>query len=325
MPLTTIYFACYPHVQLLDVTGPASVFACANDVLGHAHYRVVAVSEGGGSVPTETGLALHCEDMAAHRPAATDTVLVPGASEPALQALHARPRWQQWVVAGCAQAARYGAICTGAFVLAELGLAQDHQVTTHWAAAARLQAAYPRLAVAADALYLRDGRLWTSAGVSTGIDLALAMVDADLGGAVADTVARRLVLYSRRPGLQSQFSPLMDAQARAGAQPRLRALVDWLTAHLDEVLDVPRLAAQAGMSERSLHRLCNTHFGQTPAQLVASLRLDKARQLLAQGLPPKDVVRRSGWGTPSRLARAFTAAYGLSPAVFQQMHGQRAP
>jgi transcriptional regulator GlxA family with amidase domain len=191
-------------------------------------------------------------------------------------------------------------------------------VATHWASCQRLADKFPALTVDADALYVVDGKVWTSAGVTTGIDMALALVEADLGAATANLIARHFVLYARRPGYQSQFSPLLQAQSEADV-PFAR-LIDWMQAHLDEPLDVPTLAARAGLSERSFYRKFVEATGKTPAHFVEALRLDAARTLLAKGLPLKTIAGRVGLRSSARLCQAFERRFGMAPSLFREMH-----
>jgi transcriptional regulator GlxA family with amidase domain len=173
--------------------------------------------------------------------------------------------------------------------------------------------------VDADALYVVDGKVWTSAGVTTGIDMALALVEADLGVATANLIARHFVLYARRPGYQSQFSPLLQAQTAAEAS--FAGLIDWMQDNLDQPLDVPALAARAGLSERSFYRKFTEATGKTPAHFVEGLRLDAARTLLARGLPLKAIAAKIGLRSSARLGQAFERRFGMAPSLFREMHG----
>ena len=191
-------------------------------------------------------------------------------------------------------------------------------MATHWASCDRLADGFPALNVDADSLYVVDGKVWTSAGVTTGIDMALALVEADLGAATANLIARHFVLYARRPGYQSQFSPLLQAQTAAKAP--FAALIDWMQENLDQPLDVPALAAQAGFSERSFYRKFTEATGKTPAHFVEGLRLDAASTLLAQGLPLKAIAGKVGLSSPARLGQAFERRFGMAPSLFREMH-----
>lgn len=313
----------FDGVQVLDVSGPAAVFGAANDAAGRPFYRVHVLSLQGGAVTSNCGLALLAAPLASVKAGAMDTVLVAGGSKDGLRALVQDAGARDWMARAGARACRYGSICTGAFVLAAFGLLKGRRVATHWEATGMLGRQHPDLQVDANALYVEDGKVWTSAGVTTGIDMCLALVARDLGDAVANAIARRLVLYARRPGYQSQFSPVLAAQARE--DDRFAALVDWMRARLAEPLDVERLAAQAGMSPRNFHRRFTEAMGATPARFVETLRLDHARQLLQSPLLLKEIAGRTGYATPGQFAKAFARRFGLGPALFREMHAQRAP
>ena len=225
-----------------------------------------------------------------------------------------------WLRRACARARRYGSVCTGAFALAACGLLDGKRVATHWEATAILGRKHPAIEVDANALYVEDGRVWTSAGVTTGIDMCLALVARDLGDAVANAIARRLVLYARRPGYQSQFSTVLAAQEKADSP--FAALVDWIRTHLDDALDVAALAERAGMSPRTFHRRFTDALGETPARFVETLRLDHARALLQTSLALKTVAAQTGYATPGLLSKAFARRFGVSPGLFRALHEQ---
>jgi transcriptional regulator GlxA family with amidase domain len=308
-----VFILAYDGCQLLDVTGPAAVFGAANEATGRPFYDLHIVSPDGGPIASNAGVAIQSRKLAG-RP---DTLLVAGGSR-GLRAVTARTDVRRWLVKAASGAKRYGSVCTGAFVLAAAGLLDGRRVATHWASCERLARDFPALAVDADSLYVVDGKVWTSAGVTTGIDMALALVEADLGATVANLIARHFVLYARRPGYQSQFSPLLQAQT--AAQAPFAQLIDWMQAHLDRPLDVPALAARAGLSERSFYRKFTQATGKTPAHFVESLRLDAARTLLAQGLPLKAIAGKVGLSSPARLGQAFERRFGMAPSLFREMH-----
>lgn len=193
-------------------------------------------------------------------------------------------------------------------------------MATHWDSSEPLTRAFPRVRVNPDALYVIDGRVWTSAGVTTGIDMALAMVAHDLDTAIASEVAKRLVLYARRPGYQSQFSPLLQAQVK-GASP-FGDLIGWIQSNLDQPLEVPLLASRVGMTERTFHRKFAAATGQTPARFVEIARLDAARMLLSRGVSLKSVSAQVGLFPPARLADAFERRFGITPRLFRDMHSE---
>jgi len=308
-----LWILAYDGCQLLDVTGPAAVFSAANDAEGRKVYDLQIVSPDGGLLATNSGVALMSRRIGGQ----PDTLLVAGGSK-GLRAVIARVDVARWLQRVAPRAGRYGSVCTGAFVLAAAGLLDGKRVATHWASCERLAREYPALAVDPDQLYVVDGKVWTSAGVTTGIDMALALVEADRGAATANLIARHFVLYARRPGYQSQFSPLLQAQGVADAP--FATLIDWMQAHLDQPLDVPALAARAGLSERSFYRKFTEATGKTPAHFVEGLRLDAARTLLAQGLPLKAIAGKVGLAAPGRLGHAFERRFGMAPSLFREMH-----
>ncbi|WP_198116130.1 GlxA family transcriptional regulator [Massilia rhizosphaerae] len=324
MPSTSrqIALIAFDDVQVLDVTGPAAVFGAANDAamhrLGRPFYRMHILSPQGGHVTSNCGLAVVTASLASVKPGALDTVLVAGGSKQGLQALARDAAASAWLRRACARARRYGSVCTGAFALAACGLLDGKRVATHWEATAILGRKHPAIEVDANALYVEDGRVWTSAGVTTGIDMCLALVARDLGDAVANAIARRLVLYARRPGYQSQFSTVLAAQEKADSP--FADLVDWIRTHLDDTLDVAGLAERAGMSPRTFHRRFTDALGETPARFVETLRLDHARTLLQTSLALKTVAAQTGYGTPAQLSKAFARRFGISPGLFRAMH-----
>jgi transcriptional regulator GlxA family with amidase domain len=311
-----LFILAYEGCQLLDVTGPAAVFGAANDAVGRTVYDLRVISPDGGAVASNSGVAVQSRRIGGQ----PDTLLVAGGSR-GLPAVTARADVRRWLRRVAPRARRYGSVCTGAFVLAAAGLLDGKRVATHWASCAGLAERHAALSVDADALYVVDGKVWTSAGVTTGIDMALALVEADLGAATANLIARRFVLYARRPGYQSQFSPLLRAQTAAEAP--FGELVEWMQAHLDCPLDVPALARRAGLTERSFYRKFAEATGKTPAQFVERLRLEAARTLLSRDLPLKAIAGKVGLGSSARLGAAFERGFGMTPSLFREMH--RAP
>lgn len=318
----TIALLAYDGFQLLDVTGPAAVFAAANRALKRRVYDVVVVSPLGGPVGSDSGVAITTRPIARLRASQVDTLLIAGAEEAALRAVISDPAVRRWVPRCAASARRLGSVCSGTFVLAALQLIDGRRVATHWEACGALAANYPKLTVDPDALYVVDGKVWTSAGVTTGIDMALAMVEADCGADIANAIARRLVLYARRPGYQSQFSPLLDARIRADSP--FSDLIDWMQNNLDRSLDVPALAARAKLAERNFYRRFFTATGSSPAHFVEALRLEAARTLIDGDLPLKGVAAKVGL-TPIRLNNAFERRFGVAPRLFREMHRSTKP
>lgn len=317
-PPLDIALLAFDGVQVLDITGPAAVFAAANDAANQEYYRVHILSPAGGAVQSNSAVRLMTQALRSVAPDKVDTWLVAGGDAQGLERLARDARARQWALRASVRARRYGSICTGAFVLADFGLLDGRRVATHWQSCAQLAGAFSEVQVDANALYVEDGRVWTSAGVTTGIDMSLALVAQDLGNPVANAIARRLVLYARRPGYQSQFSPVLRAQARAD-EP-FADLIQWMKEHLAEKLDVPTLAAQVAMSDRSFHRKFTDAMGETPAHFVETLRLDQARQLLSAGSGLKQIAAQTGYLSPAQLSRAFERRFGMTPLLFRRMH-----
>jgi transcriptional regulator GlxA family with amidase domain len=316
-----VALVAYDDFQLLDVTGPATVFSAANFGRRRKAYEVVVLSPRGGMVGSNGGVTLATQAFAKFGARPIDTLLIAGAEETALRAVIALPAVRQALPKLVAKTRRFGSVCSGTFVLAALGLLKGRKVATHWEACAALAARYPDLTVDPAALYVVDGRIWTSAGVTTGIDMALAMVEEDCGAEIANGIARRLVLYARRPGYQSQFSPLLDAQIKA--ESRFAELIQWMQDNLDQPLDVPALAERAGVTERSFYRRFSAAVGTPPAQFVEKVRLEAARTLIADDISLKAVAAKVGL-TPIRLNRAFARHFGIAPRLFRDMHRQAA-
>ncbi len=323
LPMTNrVALLVYPDFELLDATGPASVFGAANIMLGRSgcaeYYAVDMISPRGGSVMSSCGVTVLTRALSETRIGDVDTLLVMGALEDPIMAVLGEPALQSWLPR-CAQAARrFGSICAGAYILAALGLVNGRRVATHWEASAALAEHYPVVSVDPESIYLEDGNLWTSAGVTTGIDMALAMVASDLDASTAARVAQWLVLYARRPGHQSQFSPILRAQSKADNP--FAELIEWLPANLHEPLDVRSLAERAGLSQRTFYRRFQAVTGEPPARYIESLRLDAARLLLMRGVSLKVIAVKVGLFPSVRLTTAFQRRFGVTPRLFREMH-----
>ncbi len=313
-----IVIATFDGAQTLDLTGPAEVFAnAARDVPGA--YEVVIASTSGGPKLTTAGFSVSTVKLEALGVRAGDTGLVVGGEERALRAALGDRELGAWV-RRVARAGRLASVCSGAFVLAHAGVLDGLRVATHWSACDRLSTFRPALTVDRDAVFVRQGTVWTSAGVTCGIDMALAMVEDDLGRSVADAVAARLVLYVRRPGFQSQFSDALVAQSET-SDP-LAPAIAWARAHLAKV-SVEGLAKRAGLSRRTLHRRCLEHTGTTPAKLVERLRVERAKELLTRGKSAKATASATGFGSAVHMRRAFGRVLGLSPREVTLLFARR--
>jgi transcriptional regulator GlxA family with amidase domain len=263
---------------------------------------------------SETGLCLTPDRALAEAPP-LDTLIVPGGSglrEPATNRLVA-----SFVRAQARRARRIATVCTGIYGVAPTGLLDGRRVTTHWAFADAVQRQYPALRVSPDELYVKDGRFYTSAGVTSGIDLSLALIEEDLGPARALAVAREMVVYMKRPGGQQQFSEPLRFQL--AARERLRDLADYVSTHLDRDLSVPALAKAFAVSGRQLSRLCQRELGQSPAALVQRLRLDDARRrLLEPGASVEAIADAVGFSSADAFRRAFERSFGVNPSAYRE-------
>ncbi|MEV6528906.1 GlxA family transcriptional regulator [Streptomyces sp. NPDC051639] len=309
--MRTVLVVLFDAVQSLDVTGPAEVFAGA-EISRAGSYRVRTASLDGAPVRTSSGLTLVPDGTLAEAPA-PHTLLVPGGQG----TRQPDPRLTDWLRVHGPRADRLVSVCTGALLLARAGLLDGRRATTHWAYCDKLARDHPAVQVDPDPIYLRDGRVSTSAGVTSGIDLALALVEEDLGRETALTVARHLVVFLRRPGNQAQFSAQLAAQT-ARREP-LREVQQWITEHPGEDLCVESLAARARLSPRHFARAFQSETGVTPGRYVDRVRLEHARRLLedtADGVA--EISRACGYGTPEAMRRAFLRALGAAPAEYRR-------
>jgi len=312
MPLRQVALVAFPSFQMLDIAGPADVFAMANAYHVEPAYRVALVSATGGPVAASNGIVLQTEPVAAVPARGVDTCIIAGGERDGLVAAVSDAALAGWVRQVSEGARRYGSVCTGAFVLAQWGLLDARRATTHWAAAQLLQRYYANVEVEADALYVQDGKVWTSGGVTSGIDMCLSMVEQDLGRWVATRVAKQLILAVRRMGNQSQYSVALGAQAGQYAE-----LVDWMRARLGEPIDVQAMADQAGESPRSFHRRFLKASGMTPHAFLEVLRLQAARSRLEAGESIKAVAHATGFGSEAHLAKAFRRRFDLTPSQYR--------
>ncbi|MCP5369063.1 MAG: DJ-1/PfpI family protein [Hyphomicrobiales bacterium] len=313
-----VLMLAYPQCQVLDVAGPMEAFAMADAWAGGGAYRLRLVSPGGGLVATSGPLRLAADaamaDVSGADLAGLDTFIVAGGQ--GSLAAKRDPRVIDFVRRAAAAARRVASVCTGAFLLAEAGLLDGRRATTHWFDAASLARSYPAVAVDADAVFVRDGSVWTSAGITAGIDLALALIEDDLGRAAALAVARRLVVYMMRPGGQSQFSAQLRMQAPASR--RLRELVDWMVSHPDGDLSVAALAGRCGLGERTFLRRFAAETGATPAKYVEHLRFEAARQALETSTAGHDrIARACGFRSAEVMRRVFQRRLGISPSDYR--------
>ena len=305
-----------PGVQLLDVAGPADVFAEAADQLGRPDaYEVRVLGMKRGPVRTSCGVRLHVDDVVGDSAWMPDTLLVAGS--PAMPDATESAAFHDALRAASTRVDRLGSVCSGAFALARAGLLAGCRVATHWRVAGKLARVHPDIDVDADAIWIRDGRIWSSAGVTAGIDLALSMVEEDHGRELALAVARQLVVFLQRPGGQSQFSAHLAAQV--AERSVIRKVQDHVLAHLGADLGVPALAARAGMSERNLARLFQTEVGMSVAKFVEKARLEAARRALETAdVPLKKLADTLGYATADSFRRAFVRHLGTTPVGYRK-------
>jgi transcriptional regulator GlxA family with amidase domain len=306
----------YPAVQLLDVTGPIQVFASANDLVagsgGVRPYVLRVVAQGGQGVTASAGLALAAGPLPPVGEA-LDTLLVAGGE--GAEAAAEDPALVDWVRERATRARRVASVCTGAFLLAAAGVLDGRRAATHWMYCARLAERFPAVRVEPDPIFVCDGSVWTSAGVTAGIDLALALVEEDLGRSVALAVARYLVVFLKRPGGQAQFSAPLSLQT---AEDKFGALHGWINDHLEGDLSLSILADQAGMSERSFSRRYAEAMGQTPARAIERLRVDAARRQLSDSkVAVKRIAQRCGFGTEETMRRSFLRLLSTTPQDYR--------
>jgi transcriptional regulator GlxA family with amidase domain len=303
----------FEGVQSLDVTGPLEVFSGASARAGGA-YTTVVIGPRPGALRSSSGLTL-VPDVGLRDAPSLDTLVVAGGSG-TRAALEDRSL-VGWIARRARRTRRVASVCSGAFLLAEAGVLDGRRATTHWSACALLAERYPSVEVDPDPIHTRDGNVYTSAGVTAGMDLALALVEEDLGRDVALDVARQLVLFLRRPGSQAQFSAQLSVQI-ADRDP-LRELQGWMADHPGDDLSVAALALRARMSERHFARSFRAEVGQTPARYVEIVRLEAARRRLEESPEPVGAVAAAcGFGTAETMRRAFLRRLGVGPAEYRR-------
>jgi transcriptional regulator GlxA family with amidase domain len=301
-------FVLFPGAQILS-TAPISVFEMANVTSGKPFYDVRILSENGGPVRTSSGITVGTE---AFGEPAFDTLLIAAGTE--IEA--ATPKLLEFIRKGFAVSRRVAAPCTGAFILAEAGLLDGRRATTHWAFARELQTRFPKVKVEEDRIFIIDGPVWTSAGMTAGIDLALALVEKDLGIDIARLVAKKMVIYHRRAGGQSQFSTLLELEPKSD---RIQSALTYARRNLKMGLSVEQLAEVANLSPRQFSRAFHAETGQSPAKAVENLRVEAARLLMEEGrLPIDTVAHETGFADRERMRRAFLRAFGQPPQAIRR-------
>jgi transcriptional regulator GlxA family with amidase domain len=305
-------------MNLLDLAGPLQAFASAarrHSEGGPPLYETIVASAHGGLVTTSAGLPVLSVPIADLADTPIDTLIAPGGCEG--EEYHSPPELVAFVAARAPDVRRLCSVCTGAFLLAAAGQLDGRRAATHWEWVDKLRRRHPLVDIDADKIYVRDEKVWTSAGVSAGIDLALALINEDYGHRVAIETARQMVVFMQRSGGQSQFSAPLTAQAREGG--RFAGLHAWIATHLHEDLRVERLAQQAGMSPRTFARTYAGQIGCTPARTVEQMRLEAARRALEEStLPLKAVAAQTGYGEEQNLRRVFLRQLGITPGDYRR-------
>lgn len=317
--LRNIYFITFPGFQILDVTGPMETFSKANEVSGTPQYNLILLAENSGPVQSNGPVNLNADrsyaSLSEHELNNIDTLVISGGD--GIQIAIEDNAFIEFIKRASQNARRVVSVCTGAFVLAHAGLLENRRCTTHWDAAEQLAQMFPTINVDSDAIYVQDGKFWTSAGVTAGIDLSLALIEEDLSKEVALEIARRLVVYMMRPGGQAQFSAQLKFQRpRPG---KISVLLDWIENNHTQDLSVVALAQRCAMSERHFARRFTEEIGVTPAKFVEHSRLDHARRLLEQSsLSIEKIAHASGFGSAEILRRTFQRHLHLAPADYRQ-------
>jgi transcriptional regulator GlxA family with amidase domain len=318
-----VWFILCPGSEILDLGGPWSVLGYTNEIMEREVYRLRLISPLGGDTSTRHGLVISgARPLGDTRNLGRPDIIVIAGGATGRPAPPSEAHAARWLRKRWRTIPTVVSICTGAFVLGEAGLLDGRRATTHWQYLDLLRQRFPKARVVDDDIFLRDGRVWTSAGVTAGIDLMLALVEADHGHGVAMAVAKGLVLYLRRPGRQAQFSQMLKRQK--GEAARLHDLPAFVLEHLNEPLPLDELAQYVGMSPRTLTRWCQRELGESPAALVRRLRLEEAQRLLEQtSLPLKDIAARINLGDTSTLWRVFSRYLGVTPADYRARFAAR--
>ena len=314
-----IVLLAYEDMNLLDLAGPVQAFATAGRSAaanGSGLYEIIVASAAGGLVTSSSGLAVMTVPLAKLKGVAIDTIVTAGGCRG--QNYYAPPELVKWIKQRAPSVRRVCSVCTGAFLLAAAGQLDGRRVATHWDWVARLRAQHPKIHVDADKLFIHDGPIWTSAGVTAGIDLTLALIEEDFGHRVAIETARQLVMFIKRSGGQSQFSVPLEAQFQSGETGSFAELHAWTAGNLANDLRVERLAEQAGMSPRTFARVYAAKSGRTPAKMVEAMRLEAAcRALEETSLPLKTIAATTGYAEEQNLRRVFLRKFGVTPSQYR--------
>lgn len=312
-----IVLMVYEGFQLLDLAGPTSVFSTANQVAEKILYEVAAASSSGGHIVSSGGVSVSSVAIRGLKFRKSDTVLVTGGNREALRQAAGDSLLVSSMRNASKRAERYGSVCSGTFIVGAAGLLAGRPCATHWAGAEELSRRFPDALVDKESLYVNDGRLWTSAGVTTGIDMALSILRADHGSELMGKVAKQLVVYAHRPGHQSQFSLLLSVQT--AGEGEFAPLVDWITEVMDQPIKVRDMAEHVLMTERTFYRKFTADVGITPSKFLETVRLQRAKELLEAGQAVKSVTRQVGFRSEAAFRTAFKARFGVTPSMHSMM------
>lgn len=312
--MKTLGFILFPGFQIVDLAA-ATVFELANNLPDGPHYDIQMLSEHGGKVICSSGIGV---DSLPFGNQSLDSLIVCGG----MDAVVSPPAFLDFLRAASAASRRTASICTGAFILAEAGLLDGRRATTHWLTARDLQRMYPKVKVDENRIFINDGNFWSSAGMTACIDLALALVEQDMGVVVARSIAKKMVVYHRRSGGQSQFSALLELEPKSD---RIQTALTYAKQNLRKPLSVDELANAANLSRRQFSRAFRLETGQSPAKAVETLRVEAAKSMIEDSHHPIDVVaRENGFSDPERMRRAFIRAYGQPPQSIKRTARQQA-
>jgi len=315
----SVYFVLFDQVQLLDVSGPAAVLSMVNTILGRDVYDIHYISSNkGGTVITNSNMLVHAEPLPELD--SIDMLIVPGALDDAMEAALENKELMSWLASVRESVKVKVSVCMGTFFFAELGWLDGKKATTHWAAVNKLKNDYPKVRVMGEALYQWDGDVWSSGGVTSGIDMMLALVTKDFGLEVAIRTAKLLVVYLLRDGRQSQFSIPMEFQVQSNDQTMI-TLIAWLEQRLDKTTSVKDMADFSNVSVRKLHNLCQQMFDIGPAQLLSEMKMENARtQLLKNNSSIKEIAFRLGFSQATAFSKAFSRRYGIAPMKYRDAY-----
>jgi len=317
MRMQNIYIILVPGFEVLDMAGPASVFSAANRFAGE-HYSIVHISSLGGLVESASGVQVATKSIGLITLKKQDTLLVAGFGQEELENALSDELLAGWLRDNINRVRRYGSVCAGAFILAKAGLLKNKRITTHWAGIEKIKSLEPDAEVQGDALYINDGKLWTSAGITTGIDMTMEMVEQDLGPQIKGQVAKYLVVYSHRPGKQSQFSTLLTSQLKSKSP--FQELLYWMEDNLGETLKVSDMAKKVGMTERTFYRHFTECYDRPPASYLERLRIERAKTLLEEGMNIKSITIEVGFRSKSGFRTSFEKSLGITPTMYRKLH-----